>query len=69
MSPASNHYGRLEYRAGRALEKGCPEGEIIIEYSERKINFFHSLYKNTIINRSCSWAGGYYSSPYYYLLF
>ncbi len=31
MSPASNQHGNLEYRVGRALERGCPEGEIIIE--------------------------------------
>ncbi|NOT85599.1 MAG: Uma2 family endonuclease [Methylococcaceae bacterium] len=33
MSPASNQHGNLEYRVGRALERGCPEGEIIIECS------------------------------------
>lgn len=33
MSPASNRHGNLEYRVGRALERGCPEGEIIIECS------------------------------------
>jgi len=31
MSPASNQHGHLEYRVGRALERGCPDGEIIIE--------------------------------------
>lgn len=33
MSPASNQHGRLEYKLGRILEHGCPEGEIIIECS------------------------------------
>lgn len=33
MSPASNQHGNLKYRIGRALERGCPEGEIIIECS------------------------------------
>jgi Uma2 family endonuclease len=33
MSPASNQHGNLEYRVGRALERGCPDGEIIIECS------------------------------------
>ncbi|MDP2902361.1 MAG: Uma2 family endonuclease [Methylovulum sp.] len=33
MSPASNRHGNLEYRVGRALERGCPDGEIIIECS------------------------------------
>ncbi|SJM91814.1 conserved hypothetical protein [Crenothrix polyspora] len=33
MSPASNQHGNLEYRVGRALERGCPPGEIIIECS------------------------------------
>ncbi len=33
MSPASNQHGSLEYRVGRALECGCPDGEIIIECS------------------------------------
>lgn len=33
MSPASNHHGHLEYRVGRALEQGSPNGEIIIECS------------------------------------
>jgi Uma2 family endonuclease len=33
MSPASNQHGRLEYKLGRILERGCPEGEIIIECS------------------------------------
>ena len=33
MSPASNQHGNLEYRVGRALELGCPDGEIIIECS------------------------------------
>lgn len=31
MSPASNSHGNMEYRVGRALERGCPPGEIIIE--------------------------------------
>lgn len=31
MSPATNRHGNLEYRVGRALERGRPEGEIIIE--------------------------------------
>jgi Uma2 family endonuclease len=31
MSPASNSHGNMEYRVGRALEQGCPNGEIIIE--------------------------------------
>jgi Uma2 family endonuclease len=31
MSPASNSHGNMEFRVGRALEQGCPEGEIIIE--------------------------------------
>lgn len=33
MSPASNQHGRLEYKLGQILERGCPEGEIIIECS------------------------------------
>jgi Uma2 family endonuclease len=33
MSPANNKHGNLEYRVGRALERGCPKGEIIIECS------------------------------------
>jgi Uma2 family endonuclease len=33
MSPASNQHGRLEYKLGRILERGCPDGEIIIECS------------------------------------
>ena len=31
MSPASNQHGCWEYKLGRILESGCPEGEIIIE--------------------------------------
>jgi len=31
MSPASNSHGNMEYRVGKALEQGCPDGEIIIE--------------------------------------
>ena len=33
MSPASNSHGNMEYRVGRALERSCPPGEIIIECS------------------------------------
>lgn len=33
MSPASNRHGNLEYRVGRALERGRPDGEIIVECS------------------------------------
>jgi Uma2 family endonuclease len=33
MSPASNKHGRIEYRVGRAIERGHKGGEIIIECS------------------------------------
>ena len=33
MSPASNKHGRIQYRVGKAIEKGRKGGEIIIECS------------------------------------
>ncbi|MBI5301423.1 MAG: Uma2 family endonuclease [Chloroflexi bacterium] len=33
MSPASNKHGKMEYRVGKAIEKGRQGGEIIVECS------------------------------------
>lgn len=33
MSPASNKHGRIEYRVGRAIERGRRGGEVIMECS------------------------------------
>jgi len=62
MTPASNQHGQLEYRVGRALERGCPDGEIIIECS---IQTFDGVKVADVAWASRAFIDQYgYSTPY-----